>query len=181
MTASLVVALANARAPRRPSHARAPVAYDALADAASADKLLGSFLDHRVKPNELKAVGALQGAAAMIVDALIEGSSPPVDALNALNALAAQQDLIYVLERQPDGTLGTTLRPRRASATATLVIRVMDEFGALEPSRLRRCARHECKLVFYDATRSGTQRWHAERPCGLRERQRRHRIKRGLR
>jgi predicted RNA-binding Zn ribbon-like protein len=47
-----------------------------------------------------------------------------------------------------------------------------------EPSRLRRCARPECRLVFYDdATRSATQRWHAERPCGLRERQRRHRAK----
>jgi hypothetical protein len=38
-------------------------------------------------------------------------------------------------------------------------------------------ARPECTLAFYDATRSATQRWHAERPCGLRERQRRHRAK----
>jgi predicted RNA-binding Zn ribbon-like protein len=156
------------------------VEYDALAAAASANELLGSFLDRRVKPHELKAVRALQGAVAMIVNALIDGSPPPVDALNALNALAAQQDMTYALERQPDGTLRTTLRPQRGSATATLVIRIMDELGALEPSRLRRCARHECDLVFYDATRSGTQRWHAERPCGLRERQQRHR-RHGLR
>jgi len=180
VTANLVVALANARAPRRPPHVRVPVAYDALVNAASANELLGSFLDHRIKPHELKAVRALQDAVTMIADALIDGSPPPVDALKGLNALAAEQDMTYALHRQPDGTLRTTLRPQRASAIATLVIRTMDELGALEPSRLRRCARHECNLAFYDATRSGTQRWHAERPCGLRERQERHR-RHGLR
>ncbi len=178
MTAGLVVALANARAPRRPPHARAPVACDALADAASASELLSPFLDRPVKPHELNAVRALQGADSTIVDALIVGSPPPVD---ALNALAAREVVTYALERQDDGTLRTTLRPQRASAAAKLLIEVMDELTALEPSRLRRCARHECNLVFYDATRSGTQRWHAESPCGLRERQRRHRTKRDVR
>jgi len=181
VTARLVVALANARAPRRPPRARVPVAYDALADAASANELLGSFLDHPVKPHELTTVRALQGAVEMIADALIDGSPPPANALKALNALAAEQEVTYAIERQRDGTLRTTLRPQRASTVATLVIGVMDELAALEPSRLRRCARHECNLVFYDATRSGTQRWHAERPCGLRERQRRHRISHRLR
>ena len=178
MTASLVVALANARAPRRPPHARAPVAYDALADAASANVLLEPFLEHPIRPQELKAVRALQATVAMIVDALIAGSPPPLD---ALNALAAQQAATYALERKGDGTLRRTLRPRRPSATATLLIGVVDELSELEPTRLRRCARHECNLVFYDGTRSGTQRWHAERPCGLRERQRRHRTRHVLR
>jgi len=177
MTASLVVALANAHAPRRPPHARAPVAYDALTDAASANDLLEPFLDHPIRPHELKAVRALQTAVAMIVDDLIAGSPPP---LEALNKLAAHQATTYALERRGDGTLRTTLRPQRPSAAATLLIGVMNELSGLERSRLRRCARHECSLVFYDATRSGTQRWHAERPCGLRERQRRHR-RHGLR
>ena len=178
MNPSLVVALANARAPRRPPHARTPVAYDALADAASANELLASFLDRPVKPQELNAVRALQGTVVAIVDALIAGSPPP---LHALNAIAGRQAATYALERQPDGALRTTLRPRRASAAATLLLRVMDELSELEPPRLRRCARHECNLVFYDATRSATQRWHAERPCGLRERQRRHRNSHRLR
>ena len=70
------------------------------------------------------------------------------------------------------------LRPGRPSAVAALLVAVIRELGELEPSRLRRCARPECGLVYYDATRSATQRWHAERPCGLRERQRRHRARR---
>jgi predicted RNA-binding Zn ribbon-like protein len=52
---------------------------------------------------------------------------------------------------------------------------LVEELQALDPPRLRRCARPECALVFYDTTRSGTRRWHAESPCGWRERQRRHR------
>jgi predicted RNA-binding Zn ribbon-like protein len=172
--AALVVALANAQADRRPTNARAAVPHDALADAASASELLKPFLDDPVHAHELAAVRALQRAVVAIVDALIDGSQPP---LEARNALAAREGAIYALERQPDGKLHTTLRPKRASAAASLLVAAMRELSELEPSRLRRCARPECRLVFYDVTRSATQRWHAERPCGLRERQRRHRAK----
>jgi predicted RNA-binding Zn ribbon-like protein len=171
--AALVVALANAQADRRPTHAPVAVSHDALADAAGASELLEPFLDAPVDAHELVAVRAVQRAVLAIVDALIDGSQPP---LEALNALAAEEPVIYALERQPDRRLRTRLRPKRGSAAALLVA-VIRELGELEPSRLRRCARPECTLVFYDVTRSATQRWHAERPCGLRERQRRHRAK----
>ncbi|HYB26212.1 MAG TPA: CGNR zinc finger domain-containing protein [Solirubrobacteraceae bacterium] len=39
------------------------------------------------------------------------------------------------------------------------------------------CERPECRLLFYGTTRSATQRWHAESPCGVRERQWRYRTK----
>jgi predicted RNA-binding Zn ribbon-like protein len=172
--AALVVALANAQADRRPVHARSAVAYDALADAASASELLAPFLDGPVNPRELPVVRAVQRAVVAIVDALIDDCQPP---LEELNALAAREPAIYALEREPDGRLRATLRPQRASAAATLLAAVIRELGELDPSRVRRCARPECRLVFYDVTRSATQRWHAERPCGLRERQRRHRAK----
>jgi predicted RNA-binding Zn ribbon-like protein len=170
--AALVVALANAQAARRPTHARSAVTYDALADDASANELLGPFLAGPLDARELPAVRALQRDVVSIVDALIDGSQPR---LAALNALAAREPAIYSLNRQPGGNLRTTLRPKRASGAATLLLAVMGELSELEPARLRRCGRPECNLVFYDATRSATQRWHAERPCGLRERQRRHR------
>jgi predicted RNA-binding Zn ribbon-like protein len=172
--AALVVALANAQADRRPTHARVAVSHDALADAGSASELLEPFLDKPVAAHELAAVRALQRAVVAIVDALIDGSQPP---LEPLNALATREPAIYALERHPDGRLCATLSPKRASAAATLLVAVIRELGELEPGRLRRCARPECRLVFYDASRSATQRWHAERPCGLRERQRRHRAK----
>jgi predicted RNA-binding Zn ribbon-like protein len=166
--AALVVALANAQAARRPPHAPAAVPHDALADAAAASDLLKQPVDAR----GLAAVRAVQRAVVAIVDALIDGARPPVE---ALNALASKTPLIHALEPQPDGTLHTVLRPSHPSVAATLLVEVIRELSELEPSRLRRCARPECRLVFYDVTRSATQRWHAERPCGLRERQRRHR------
>jgi predicted RNA-binding Zn ribbon-like protein len=173
--AGLVVALANARALRRPSHTREAVRDDALADADRAGDLLGPFLEVPLDAEQLPAVRALQRALVPIVDALIDGSPP---ALQELNALAAREPAITVLEQPSPGGLRATLRPRRASAAATLLLKAMRELSELEPARLRRCARAECRLVFYDTTRSGTQRWHAERPCGLRERQRRHRDRR---
>jgi predicted RNA-binding Zn ribbon-like protein len=173
--AALVVALANARATRRPTGTRAAVAHDALVDAAGAGELLEPFLDRPVQAHELAEVRAVQRAVAAIIDALIERSDDPPIA--ALNTLAARHPTVHALERDPDGTLRGTLAPQRRSAAAALIVRAIGELSELEPSRLRRCARPECGLVFYDRSRSATQRWHAERPCGLRERQRRHRTR----
>jgi predicted RNA-binding Zn ribbon-like protein len=63
------------------------------------------------------------------------------------------------------------------SLAAGLARRLAEELSILEPGRLRRCARAECGLLFYDTTRSRTRRWHAEDPCGWRERQRQHRAR----
>lgn len=172
--AALIVALANAQAARRPTHARTALQDDALADAERATELLLRVLDGPVAARELPALRALQRAVAPIVDALIDGSSPP---LEPLNALAARTPAINVLERGPHGGLRATLRPKRQGAATALLAQALRELSELEPTRLRRCARPECALVFYDTTRSATQRWHAERPCGLRERQRRHRAR----
>jgi len=170
-----VVTLANARADRRPVGAPSAIFHDALRDADSASELLGPFLGRPVDRAELSALRALHRATIPVVDALIDGSPPLLD---ALNALAAREPAIYVLERStPEGELRAAISPRRESAAGRLVLDVVRELGELDPARLRRCERPECRLVFYDATRSATQRWHAESPCGLRERQRRHRAK----
>jgi predicted RNA-binding Zn ribbon-like protein len=62
-------------------------------------------------------------------------------------------------------------------AAAALARRVIEELAAIDPVRLRRCARRECSLFFYDSSRSATQRWHSEVPCGWRERQQRRRAR----
>jgi predicted RNA-binding Zn ribbon-like protein len=174
-SAALVVALANARADRRPPHAPRAAFHDALSDAESASALLDPFLGHAVDPADLSALSALHRALVPVVDALIGGMPPPLD---GLNELAADAPAIHRLERGPNGGLRAVASAERPSAAATLVLQLLGELGELEPSRLRRCERPECRLVFYDATRSATQRWHAESPCGLRERQRRHRARR---
>lgn len=173
--APLVVALANARADRRPSGARRAYFEDALRDAESATQLLQPFLCRPVEARELKALRAVHRAVVPVVNALIDGELPP---LGALNAMASRQPAVRMLERRPDGKLGLAIRSPGASAAGLLMLEVVRELGELDPSRLRRCERPECRLVFYDATRSATQRWHAESPCGLRERQLRYRAAR---
>lgn len=170
--AALVVALANARATRRPTGARGAVSHDALADPDGASQLLAPFLGRSVAAGELPRLRELHRAVVGIVDALIDGSPPPV---TALNSLASREPIVCALNYTSREQLAMTLRPRRPSAAATLTLETIRQLDELDRSRLRRCARPECRLVFYDTTRSATQRWHAERPCGLRERQRRHR------
>jgi predicted RNA-binding Zn ribbon-like protein len=171
---ALIVALANARAVRRPTGARTSECHDALADAASAAELLGPFLARPIARRELPALRELQRAVTAIVDALIDGSPAP---LTALNRLAAEHPAARALDQRTDGTLRVTLRFELESAAATVTHQAISELEDLDPGRLRRCSRLECRLVFYDLTRSATRRWHSERPCGLRERQRRHRAR----
>lgn len=176
-TAALVVALANARADRRPAGAPRASFHDALADVDSANELLAPFLDEPVDAEDLEPLRALHRAVGPVVEALIDGTPPPVD---ALNRLAAVEPVDYALEAGSAGSAGTlrvVMRPGRPSGPGKLLLELIGQLGELDPARLRRCARPECGLVFYDATRSATQRWHAESPCGLRERQRRHRAR----
>jgi predicted RNA-binding Zn ribbon-like protein len=92
-----------------------------------------------------------------------------------VNALARGSAGRIELTAGPDGRLRQNLSWEDPSVSAGLARRLVGELAGLEPGRLRRCARSECDLLFYDTTRSRTQRWHAEDPCGWRERQRRHR------
>lgn len=170
-----VVALANACSVRRPTGSREREPHDGLADARSASELLGPFLSRTVRAGELPAVRELQRCVVALVDALVDRQAPPV---GSLNRLAARHPSTRALELNPDGGVRAVVRFGRPSAAAILTERVISEVAELDPLRLRRCARPECGWVFYDQTRSGTQRWHSERPCGLRERQRRHRAKR---
>jgi predicted RNA-binding Zn ribbon-like protein len=172
----LVVALANARARRRPPRAARASVHDALKDANSASELLEPFLGQPVDPADLSALCTLHHAVVRVVDALIDGTPPPLD---AINEQAVRVPATYALAPGSSGAeLRAVLSPRRNAAVGKLVLEVVRELAELDSSRLRRCARPECRLVFYDATRSATQRWHAESPCGLRERQLRYRAAR---
>jgi predicted RNA-binding Zn ribbon-like protein len=61
---------------------------------------------------------------------------------------------------------GLALRQPPASRAVGIV-------NELASGCLRQCQRKECDLLFFDTTRSRSQRWHAESPCGWLERQHR--------
>jgi predicted RNA-binding Zn ribbon-like protein len=165
------VLLANLGRPRRPSGAAAATTEPILPDATVASAQLAEVVDQPVIAADLAGLRRLQRTAVLAAEAILAGH--PVDCVE-LNALAAGSTAHVEL-------VVTHAAPRRrlvwtdGSLTAALARRLVDELDELEPDRLRRCARPECDLLFYDTTRSRTRRWHAEDPCGWRERQRAHR------
>lgn len=170
--APVLVALANAGRPRRPVGARRAVAEDPFEREESATLMLKPFLGRSVEAGELDGLRLLARDAGRIAASVVDGTTPP---LRGLNRLAGECTGRIQLRSAPDGRLEAVVRWEAGPAPAVLARRIVEELAGIEPGRLRRCARPECGLLFYDSTRSGTQRWHSEVPCGWRERQRRRR------
>ena len=165
--------LANLGRPRRPSGVAAPHAEPILPDATVASAQLAEVIDRPVTAADLAHLRRLQRATGHTAEAILAGESPDCAEINALAAGSTARVELVVAEGAPRRQLVWT----DTSLAAALARRLVDELDALEPDRFRRCARPECDLLFYDTTRSRTRRWHAEDPCGWRERQRIHRLR----
>jgi predicted RNA-binding Zn ribbon-like protein len=166
---AVLLALGNAGVAVRPSRRREPCRINQLRDAATASRLLGV----EVSADDLPALRRIQLEAEALCAQIAEGAAAPIPA--EINRQAARAPGCYQLERDASGQLIARLRWRDTSGAARVARSLAHELAELEPRRLRRCQRPECDLFFYDTTRSNTQRWHSEDPCGWRERQRRRR------
>jgi predicted RNA-binding Zn ribbon-like protein len=170
MTPDTLLRLANLTVPRKPG--RGPTIYpDPLASPATAARALGL---PRLDTSQLGTLGELHETIVELVDGLLGGRSVARPAAR-LTSLAQPSVATVRLEGGERQTLRARLEWSEPTPTATLARRVASELGEIDVKRLKRCERLACGLVFYDTTRSGTQRWHAESPCGARERQRRYR------
>jgi predicted RNA-binding Zn ribbon-like protein len=165
--------LANLGRPRRPSRVAAPYAEPILPDATVASAQLGEVVHQPVAAADLADLRRLQRASVRAADELIAGEALDCAEVNALAAGSCARVELVVTDGVPRRRLAWT----DTSLAAALARRLIEELNALEPDRLRRCARPACDLLFYDTTRSRTRRWHAEDPCGWRERQRVHRLR----
>lgn len=165
-----LITLANATRPRRPPGVREATAPDPFASHADAVALVGPLgLSRALGGDELDDLRALAQEVRAIADALIAGRRPP--SVRTLNRLAARTGAIETLRVEPNGRLAVVVERHAETAVGELAHRLVEELGRLDPARLRHCAREACDLLFYDTTRSRTQRWHSESPCGNRERQ----------
>lgn len=167
MTPEALITLANLGLPRRPAGARTRVTAAALPDAATASRQLGALIAGPVTEADLPGLRSLQRAAAQAVDVLLAGEVPGCAAINAVASGSTGRAELVV----SGGELRERIVWDDRTAAAELARRLVGELAALDPSRLRRCGRSECNLAFYDTTRSRTRHWHAEDPCGWRERQ----------
>jgi predicted RNA-binding Zn ribbon-like protein len=129
----------------------------------------------RLGTSQLGALRELHKTVVQLVDNLLNGRSVARPAAR-LTELAQPSVATVRLGVSENRTLHARLEWSDPTIAATLARRVALELGEIDLTRLKRCERPPCDLVFYDTTRSGTRRWHADSPCGNRERQRRHRI-----
>jgi predicted RNA-binding Zn ribbon-like protein len=151
----------------------APYADPILPDASVASAQLAEVIHQPVAAAELADLRRLQRASVHATDTILAGEALDCAEVNALASGSYARIELLVTDAVPRRRLIWT----DTSLAAALARRLIDEVNALEPDRLRRCARPECELLFYDTTRSRTRRWHAEDPCGWRERQRVHRLR----
>lgn len=167
-----LIALANATRPRRPPGARTATAADPFATYPAALALVEPLgLSRRLSGDELGDLKALVHETQAITEALASGGPlPPIRTVNRLAERARATQTLHVGE---DGSLIADVRWSADSAVVELAHRIVAELARLDPTRLRHCAREACDMLFYDTTRSRTQRWHSESPCGTRERQER--------
>jgi len=170
MTPEALLALANLTVARKPD--RGPTIHpDPLAAPETAARALGL---RRLDTPELTALRKLHETIVQLVDGLLNGR-PVASPAARLSSLAGPSSATVRLDVSENQTLRAQLEWSEPSPAATLARIVVLELAEIDPARLKRCERPACKLVFYDTTRSGRQRWHAESPCGNRERQRRYR------
>jgi predicted RNA-binding Zn ribbon-like protein len=172
-TPQALLLLANLGRPRRPAGAAASNSEPVLPDATVATVQLAEVADQPVAATDLVDLRRLQRAAVQVAEAILSGDLPDCPEINDLAASSSARIELVVA----GGILRRRLVWSDTSLAAALARRLVEELDALEPDRLRRCARPECDLLFYDTTRSRTRRWHAEDPCGWRERQRVHRAR----
>lgn len=173
MMPDTLVRLANLTAPRKPD--RGPTIHpDPLAGPAAAAQALGL---EGVESSQLGALRELHQTVVELVDGLLAGRSVARPAAR-LTELARPSAATVRIDVRGDQTIGSSLEWSDPTPVAGLARRVASELAEIDIARLKRCERPACLLVFYDTTRSGTRRWHAESPCGARERQRRYRAAR---
>ena len=172
MIPEALILLSNLGRPRRPGGAVAPRSEPVLPDPTSASEQLAALISRPVTEADLPALRRVHQTAVAAAESLLSGEPPDCLAITAL----AHDSTAHVELITTDHGLRQELIWSDNSISAGLARRLVAELAALEPNRLRRCARTPCDLVFYDTTRSRTRRWHAEDPCGWRQRQHHRRV-----
>jgi len=127
-------------------------------------------------PAEREAVRRLREAMRGVVAILDSGRLPSDRELEPLNEFISAVPVRARLERDGDGFV-VDMTPL-ADGWALVVRDLAGWFGSLlraDPWRLKLCANPDCRLPFYDASKSRTRRWHDDATCGNRDRVRRFR------
>jgi hypothetical protein len=148
MIPQTLILLANLGRARRPGGAPAPHSEPVLPDPTTAGEQLAPLLSAPVTEADLPALRRLHQLAVEGAESLLSGELPDCAAITAL----AHDSTAHVELIATDGGFRQDLVWSDNSIPSGLARRLIEELAALEPNRLRRCARTACDLVFYDTT-----------------------------
>jgi predicted RNA-binding Zn ribbon-like protein len=109
------------------------------------------------------------------------GAGEPIGAaetaeLNSAMSVPVRQKLI-----QRQNGYGTELVPVRSNwdwVLAKIAASAAETLASKQSARMKICANHDCRWLFYDPTKARTKRWCSDRTCGNRDRVRRARAAR---
>jgi predicted RNA-binding Zn ribbon-like protein len=172
--AQTLLALANAGRPIRPSGARNPTKSDPFESMQTAKLLLAPLGYGAVREEDLPGLRRLAELVREIAERTVDGK-PSKEEVSDLNAYSRRSHGWLSLVSGDRGVFRTEMVWEDGLLEGDLARQIVWELGGIDSDRLKRCARPECGHIFYDETRPGTKRWHAENPCGWRERQARRR------
>ncbi len=174
MNPPVLVALANLQ--RRRRWDTAP--WAPFADAGQARRALAEdgVAIASLTQGDLPALTRLANAVSELADCFALQRPPVSRAVHIINELAAGCTGTVQLIMN-GSTVQSDIGWHDRDPVAGLARHVIDELDGIDLSRLHQCQRQECDLLFFDITRSRSQRWHAENPCGWLERQHRRRAR----
>jgi predicted RNA-binding Zn ribbon-like protein len=119
----------------------------------------------QVSPEEFRIALSLREAIWRTAQAIIQNETPLVEDVDAINRVAATQDLPPQLVL--DELQQVWRSPAAAGAALSLIARdAIDLFSGELRSRIRECENPKCGLMFVDASRPGRRRWCLMKRCG---------------
>ncbi|TWP43312.1 hypothetical protein FKR81_42670 [Lentzea tibetensis] len=154
--AAAIIALLNSRA-----HTIHPEALDTPESASAALDRLG-LAGSNASEDQLAELRALRSALMAILTAEHDSKDPApfwAEFTARTSAITFQHDFSTSTRVDLRQVTGDPIGGRIARLVADLI-------DSGQWSRLRVCANDDCRSVFYDTTRSRTQRWHSYEICG---------------
>lgn len=166
-TPALTLAIANSAVPRKPAGARERSIDDPFRDRPSLVRFVANRLPTErdaISQNDLARLTRWRDALFELLTGYAGGKVSPT-ALAIINKEVQRAASI----RHISADLAVEVVVC-GGLVKQVIAACLDELAACDPTRLKRCLRPECGLLFYDTTRNRSARWHAENPCGWRSR-----------
>lgn len=131
-------------------------------------------LDDEATERDLSDALGLRASIYSLARAVADGNIPSADDIDVVNLFAATPDIPPALSGGHRQAGRTALRTGQVLST---IARDAVELFSEEPGRIRECGADNCKLVFYDESRTNNRRWCSMQRCGNRAKVRAFRAK----